>query len=188
MFALTRCAVCVCERCVQCVGVWCVCWCVVRVLLGVWLCVVGVRRCVWSCVVVVCRTHSQYHGFHIHTYVHVGVTLFAHFLMKRKTQSRTLTFHDVCFSKPLTFQNGFMFFLLVAVSSSFLYFRKKKWSLKSRKCLKQLREEKNMKPLWKVQGFEKQTSWKVSVLDFVIHDKMSKKSDADMYMYILMKM
>ena len=96
-----------CVRCVQCV---CVCWCVVRVLLGVWLCVVGVRRCVWSCVVVVCRTHSQHHGFHIHTYVHVGVTLFACFLMKRKTQSRTLTFHDVCFSKPLTFQNGFMFF------------------------------------------------------------------------------
>ena len=74
-----------------------------------------------------------------------------------------------------------MFFLLVAVSSTFLHFRKKKWSLKSRKCLKQLREgkKKHKTIVAKVQGFEKQTSWKVSVLDFVIHDKMSKKSDAD---------
>ena len=73
-----------------CVGL---CW----VVLGCVLCV--------GCVV--CRTHSQDHGIHIHVDVRVGVTLFAHFL---KTQSRTRTFHDVCFSKPLTFDNGFMFF------------------------------------------------------------------------------
>ena len=43
-----------------------------------------------------------------------------------------------------------------------------------------------MKPLWKVKGFEKQTSWKLSVLDCVFHAKMSKTNDADMYMYICM--
>ena len=59
------------------------------------------------------------------------------------------------------------FFLLVAVSCTFLdvklhcFF----WSLE--KCWKQLREAKNMKPLWKVKAFEKQTSWKVSVPDCV---------------------
>ena len=40
------------------------------------------RRCpmLWLCVclVVVCRSHSQDHGVHIHTDVHVGVTVFAH--------------------------------------------------------------------------------------------------------------
>ena len=44
-----------------------------------------------------------------------------------------------------------------------------------------------MKPLRKVKvkGFDKQTSWKISVLDFVFfYDKMSKKSDADMYIYM----
>ena len=40
-----------------------------------------------------------------------------------------------------------------------------------------------MKPLWEVKGFVKHTSWKVSVLDCVFHQKMSKKSDADMYIY-----
>ena len=45
---------------------------------------------------------------------------------------------------------------------------------------------KNMKPLWKVKSFEKQTSWKVSVLNCVFHGNMSKKSDADMYIYIKM--
>ena len=59
------------------------------------------------------------------------------------------------------------FFLLVAVSCTFLdvklhcFF----WSLE--KCWKQLQEAKNMKPLWKVKAFEKQTSWKVSVPDCV---------------------
>ena len=48
--------------------------------------------------------------------------------------------------------------------------------------MKQLREANNMKPLWKVKGFEKQTSWKVSVPDrFFFFEKPSKKSDADMY-------
>ena len=77
---------------VECVGVWCVlvcCWCFV-----------GVFGCVRCCVVVKCCTHSQ---------DHVGVTFFAHFLMTKK-QSGTLTFHDVCCSKPLTFSNGFMCF------------------------------------------------------------------------------
>ena len=43
-----------------------------------------------------------------------------------------------------------------------------------------------MKPLWKVKSFEKQTSWKVSVLNCVFHGNMSKKSDADMYIYMKM--
>ena len=34
---------------------------------------------------------------------------------------------------------------------------------------------KNMKPLWKVNGFEKQTSWKVSVLDCVFRQKIEQK-------------
>ena len=67
-------------------------------------------RCVGMCsVVVVCRTHTQDHGTHVHIDVHVGVPLFVHFLMKKK-ESKTLTFHDVCFSKPLPFHNGFMLF------------------------------------------------------------------------------
>ena len=40
------------------------------------------------------------------------------------------------------------------------------WS--NEKCLKQLREAKNRKSLWKVKGSKKQTSWKVSVLDCVL--------------------
>ena len=83
----------------------------------------------------------------------------------------------VCFSKPLTFHNGFMFFLLlVAVSSTF---RDNKPYLICEigraccleKCLKQLREAKNMKPLWKVKGFEKPATWKESVPDFVFLGK-----------------
>ena len=36
------------------------------------------------------------------------------------SREKRITFHDVCFSKPLTFHNGFMFFLLlVAVSNTF---------------------------------------------------------------------
>ena len=45
------------------VWVWCVS---LFVVCGVWLC------CVLLCSVVVCRTHSQDHGIHIHTDVHVG--------------------------------------------------------------------------------------------------------------------
>ena len=74
MFNVSVCALC---GYVQCVGVWCVLVCVV-------------------CVVVVCRTHSQDHGIHID--VNVGATIDAHFLIK--TQSRTHTVHDVCFTKP----------------------------------------------------------------------------------------
>ena len=44
-----------------------------------------------------------------------------------------------------------------------------------------------MKPLWKVKGFEQQTSWKASVLDCGFsHEKMNKESEADMYMPPLM--
>ena len=125
MFVLTLCAV----------------WCVVCVVCVVWVCGVWCVLVCCSCFVGVCRTHSQDHGIHIHTDVHVGVTLFARFLMKRKTQSRTLTFHDVCFSKPLTFHNVSCFFFSLLFPALF-YFRTEKWSLKSRKCLKQLREEK----------------------------------------------
>ena len=49
--------------------------------------VCDVSMCEVVCVVVVCRTHSQDHGTHTRTDVHVGVTRFAHFLMK-KTQCR----------------------------------------------------------------------------------------------------
>ena len=51
--------------CVCVVWMWCC-----AVLCGVVWC------CVFGCVCV-CRTHSQDHGVHIHTDVHVGVTLFA---------------------------------------------------------------------------------------------------------------
>ena len=65
--------------------------------------------CVVVCGVVVCRIRSQDHGIHIHIDVDVGVALFCSFSHEKK-QSRTLTVYDVCFSKPLTFNNGFMFF------------------------------------------------------------------------------
>ena len=56
------------------------------VLLLLLLCVVVCCGVVWcgvlwygvSVVCVVCRTHSQDHGIHIHTDVHVGVIVFAH--------------------------------------------------------------------------------------------------------------
>ena len=41
------------------------------------------------------------------------------------------------------------------------------------------RSKKNMKELWKVKGFEKQTSWTVSVPDCVFSSKMNKKSETD---------
>ena len=59
---------------------------------------------------------------HIHIDVHVGVFFFCLFSLKKR-QSRTLDFHDVCFSKPWTFHNGFTFFTLAAVSSNFLDFK-----------------------------------------------------------------
>ena len=157
------CGVCVCV----------VCWCVVRVLVG---CLVVCGWCASLCVVE-CRcgvSHTLSRSRYTYTVLMcMSVSLFLIvFAWEEKAQSRTLTFPwCLLFEAVEPSKMVFMFFPLVAVSSTFLYFRKKKWSLKSRRCLQQLREEKNMKPLWKVQGFEKQTSWKVSVLDFVIHDK-----------------
>ena len=43
-----------------------------------------------------------------------------HFFLLIFLEKKRITFHDVCFSKPLTFHNDFMFFLLlVAVSGTF---------------------------------------------------------------------
>ena len=58
-------------------------------------------------------------------------------------------------------QRFHVFLLLVDVSSTFRDFKPYLFHISSRasslkKCLKQLREAKNMKPLWKVKGFEKQ--------------------------------
>ena len=66
------------------------------------------------------RAHSQDHFFfHIQTNAHIGVTLFGYFSRKKTTQSRIVTFPDVCFSKPVTFHNEFMFF---AYGSCFKHF------------------------------------------------------------------
>ena len=72
----------------------------------------------------------------------------------------------VCFSKPLTFHNGSMFFrsscmvrALFQTSSptNFTY----QEGLEVSKCAwNSYEKQKNMKPLWRVKGFEKQTSWK----------------------------
>ena len=106
----------------------------------------------------------------------MSVSLCCSFL-KRKCSLEHVRFHDSCCSKPFTFNNGFMFFLLlVYVSSTFqisshislrnqvgLEIGKKK------KCLKQLREaKKTMKPLWKVKRFELHISWNVCVPDCVV--------------------
>ena len=69
-----------------------------------------------------------------------------------------------------------VFLLLVAVSSTFRDFKPYIFHISRRaccpeKCLKQLREAKNMKPLWKVKGFEKPVTWKESVPDFVFLGK-----------------
>ena len=72
--------------------------------------------------------------------VHVDVTLFAQF-SKKKKRSGTHSFHDICFSKLLTFHNGYFFFLLlVAVLNSFRDFKPyfdmcNRCSLNSRKVL-----------------------------------------------------
>ena len=68
-----------------------------------------------------------------------------------------VTFHDACFSKPLTFHNGFMVF---ASRSWFKHCTRLQ-------ATPLLQKKKNMKPLWKVKGFEKQTSWKVIPLPSV---------------------
>ena len=44
-------------------------------------CVLVFGWCVWLCALLC--AHSQDHGRHTHISVHVGVTLFAHFLMKQ---------------------------------------------------------------------------------------------------------
>ena len=79
---------------VQCVGVVCVAVCGCVCGCGVWLCVNVVCGCVWLwwwwwfvCGVWCC-----------------GVVV----LWWRGGEG--VTFHDVCFSKPLTFHNGFIFF------------------------------------------------------------------------------
>ena len=100
MCNVSVCALCRYVQCVVCVVVVCGC--------GVW-------------VVVVCRTHSQDHCIQKQKDVHVGVNRFAHFLTKKR--HRKHTFHDVCFTKPLTFHNGFMFLLLGTVSSTFSDFK-----------------------------------------------------------------
>ena len=83
------------------------------------------------------------------------------------TKSRTLTFHDVCFSKPWTFHNGFMFFSSRSCFKHFLDFKLHFFFLKLYKSAGNSNEKKKHETLWKVNGFEKQTSWKVSVLDCV---------------------
>ena len=77
----------------------------------------------------------------------------------------------VCFSKPLTFHNGSMFFRSSCMvralfqTSSPTYFTYQE-GLEVSKCDWNSNEkQKHMKPLWRVKGFEKQTSWKESVLD-----------------------
>ena len=92
-----------CARLDMCsVWVWCVSLFVVVCGCGVWLCVV-VCGCVWMwwwwCVCgwcVVCGVCGE------------------------RERRRGVTFHDVCFSKPLTFHNGFMVF--VASRSCFKHF------------------------------------------------------------------
>ena len=94
-----------CVRCVSMCSVWVcgVCWCAVGVLLVCfWLHVCWCALLL--CVVVVCRTCRR-HSF---------CSLFM-----KTTQFRTHAFHVMCCFKPLAFHNGFMFLLLVAVSSTF---------------------------------------------------------------------
>ena len=94
--------------------------------------------------------------------MHVGVT-FVLISSWKETQSGTRTFHDVCCStpcKPSTMVS--LFLLLVAVSSTFADFKLHLFHTPRRasnlqKCLKLPTSRKNMKPLWKVKGFEQQT-------------------------------
>ena len=135
------CGVCVCVRCVGMCTVWvCALWgvrCVVAVLLVCLVVCVGVRRCVWLCVWKI--------TVNIFILMCMSVSLFCSCSLDKKTQSGTLTFHDVCFSKPFTFHNGFNVFSSRCCFQHFSRLQKKKWSLKSRKCLKQLREAKKKK-------------------------------------------
>ena len=158
--SFSECGVCVCG----------VCWCVVDVFSCV---CVGVRRCVCSCVCGLwcVATHSQDHG-------NINI------LMYMKTQSGTLTFHDVCFSKALTFHNGFMFFASRTCFQHFSRLQKKQCSLTSRKSA------------W--NSYEKEKTWnhcgRSKASKSRHHGKRlrfsminwAKKSDADMYMYIFL--
>ena len=131
-------------------------WCVIGVLLVCLVVCVGVRRCVWLW----CRTHSQDHG-NINILMYMSVSLFfAHFLLTRKRSLEHLLSMMSAFRRLWPFTMVSCFLLLVAVSTTFLDFRKSSVAWRPEKCMKQLREGKNMKPLWKVKGFEKQTSWK----------------------------
>ena len=89
------------------------------------------------------------------------VSLFCSFSHK-KTKSGSRAFHDLCRSQPLALHNGFMF---LASRTCFKHFFRFQAQVK---CLKHLREAKNMKPLWKVNGFEQHMSWNVRVPDFVL--------------------
>ena len=92
--------------------------------------------CVW----LLCVAHTLKITVYIYIQMYMSASFFL-IIFSRKTQSRTLIFHHVRFSTPLTFHDGFMFFA-------------------SRSCFKHY-----MKPSWKVKGLEKQTSWNLSVLD-----------------------
>ena len=77
-----------------------------------------------------------------------------------KTQSGTLTFHDVCLSNPLTFHNCFKFFASRRCFKHFFRFQATpllqiRWGLKSEKVLETATRSTNMKPMWEVKGFEK---------------------------------
>ena len=73
-----------------------------------------------------------------------------------------------------------VFLLLVAAASTFRDFKLHPFHMSSRarslkKFLQQLREAKNMIPLWKVKFFENQTSWKESVLDRFFWENVQKE-------------
>ena len=160
-------------------------WCVIGVLSVCLVVCVGVRRCVWLW----CRTHSQDHG-NINILMYMSVSLFfVHFLLTRKRSLEHLLSMMSAFRRlwPSTMVSCFL--LLGAVSSTFLDFRKSSVAWRPEKCMKQLREAKNMKPLWKIKGFWKAVIMesKCSRLRFSMI-KWAKKGDADMYMYIHMYM
>ena len=68
------------------------------------------------------HVHENVHAYvHVHLYAHVGVTLLL--ISHNERNAVWDTFHDVRLKTPLTFHNGFMFFLLVAVSSTFAAFK-----------------------------------------------------------------
>ena len=83
----------------------------------------------------------------------------------------------------------FMFFASRSCFKHFSLLQKKKCSLKSRKCLKQLREAKKHETIVEGQRLRNADIMesKCSRLRF-FHVKTSKKSDADLYMHIYMYM